>query len=152
MNDLTHKINSSGGPPLGGRVPSSSMCTRGLLLRRRGRVLPWFCHNSIKSMVDVSFDLEKYNGYWDQQGVHRADPAGSDLRQYRLNLGYGQRFSPRWQASIVVPYVWNSNTYSGFSSRTAGLGDTTMNLWYEALNDESAWKVREPQGYDPLGH
>jgi hypothetical protein len=103
-----------------------------------GLILPKF----YSSMVDVSLDLEKYNGYWDQRGVHRADPAGSDLRQYRLNLGYGQRFSPRWQASIVVPYVWNSNVYSGFSSRTAGLGDTTMNLWYEALNDESAWKVR----------
>jgi len=93
-------------------------------------------------MADVSFDIEKYSGYWDQHGIHRADPAGSDLQQYRLNLGYGQRFSPRWQANIVVPYVWNSNAYSGFSSRTDGLGDMTMNLWYEAQDDVSAWKVR----------
>jgi hypothetical protein len=93
-------------------------------------------------MVDVSFDFEKYNGYWDQRGVHRADPAGSDLQQYRLSLGYGQRFSPRWQASVSMPYVWNSNVYSGSSSKTDGLGDMTMNLWYEALDDLSAWKVR----------
>ncbi len=103
-----------------------------------GLILPKF----YSSMADVSFDIEKYSGYWDQRGIHRADPAGSDLQQYRLNLGYGQRFSPRWQASVVLPYVWNSNTYSGFSSRTDGLGDMTMNLWYEAQDDVSAWKVR----------
>jgi len=104
-----------------------------------GLILPKF----YSSMADVSVDIEKYNGYWDQRGIHRADPAGSDLQQYRLNLGYGQRFSPSWQASIVVPYVWNSNSYSGFSSRTDGLGDMAMNLWYEAQDDVSAWKVRE---------
>jgi len=59
-----------------------------------------------------------------------------------LNLGYGQRFSPRWQASVAIPYVWNDNVYSGFSSRTNGLGDMTMNLWFEALDDVTAWKVR----------
>jgi hypothetical protein len=101
-------------------------------------VLPKF----YQSMVDVSVDIEIYNGYWDQQGVHRADPPGSDLQQYRLNLGYAHRFSPRWQASVIVPYVWNSNVYSGISSRTDGLGDTTINLWYEALDDVSTWKVR----------
>ncbi len=101
-------------------------------------VLPKF----YESMIDVSVDIEKYNGYWDQRGIHRADPPGSDLRQTRLNLGYGQRFSSLWQASIVVPYVWNSNAYSDHSSHTHSLGDITMNLWYEALDDASAWKVR----------
>lgn len=101
-------------------------------------ILPKF----YSSMVDVSVDVEKYNGYWDHQGIHRADPAGSDLQQYRLNMGYGQRFSPRWQASVVAPYVWNSNMYSGLSSRTDGLGDMSMSLWYEAFDDLSAWKVR----------
>jgi len=100
-------------------------------------------------MIDVSADLEKYNGYWDQKGIHRADPPGSDLQQYRLNLGYGHRFSPRWQASIIMPYVWNSNIYSGFSSRTDGPGDMTMNLWYEALDDLSAWKVRDLKDLTP---
>src|SRR5512140_3116796 len=53
-----------------------------------------------QGMVDVSFDLEKYNGFWDQHGRYKADPAGSDLRQYRMNVGYAQRLSPRWQTSI----------------------------------------------------
>ena len=108
-------------------------------------ILPKF----FSTMVDVSADIEIYNGYWDQRGIHRADPPGSDLKQYRLNLGYGQRFSPRWQASLVVPYVWNDNTYSNFSSRTDGLGDMTMNLWYEAFDDASAWKVRSLKDMTP---
>jgi hypothetical protein len=110
-----------------------------------GLVLPKF----YSAMVDVSSDIEIYNGYWDQRGIHRADPPGSDLQQYRLNLGYGQRFSPRWQASIVVPYVWNDNAYNNFSSRTDGLGDITMNLWYEPFDDESAWKVRNLKDMTP---
>jgi len=110
-----------------------------------GFILPKF----YSSMADVSFDMEKYSGYWDQRGIHRADPPGSDLRQYRLNLGYGQRFSPRWQASVAVPYVWNKNVYPDFSSRTDGLGDMTMNLWYEALDDLSAWKVRSIKDMTP---
>jgi hypothetical protein len=101
------------------------------------------------SMVDVSIEVEKYNGYWDQRGIHRADPAGSDLQQYRLNLGYGQRFSPRWQASVGAPYVWNSNVYSGLSSQTDGLGDMSMSLWYEAIDDLSAWKVRSLKDMTP---
>ena len=95
------------------------------------------------SMLDLSFDLEKYDGFWDQHGKYTQDPPGSDLRQYRLNVGYAQRLAERWQASISVPYVWNDNTYSGLSSRTDGLGDTTLNLWYEAVDDISAWKIRE---------
>lgn len=108
-------------------------------------VLPKF----YQSMLDVSFDLEKYDGFWDQHGTYTRDPAGSDLRQYRLNLGYAQRFSPRWQASVAVPYVWNDNEYSGLTSRTDGLGDTTLNLWYEALDDVSAWKIREAKDLVP---
>jgi len=110
-----------------------------------GLIVPKF----FLDMIDVSVDYEKYNGFWDQRGIHRADPAGADLRQYRLNLGYGHRFSPRIQASLAVPYVWNNNSYSAYSSRTDGLGDMTMNLWYEALDDVSAWKVRSLKDMTP---
>jgi hypothetical protein len=108
-------------------------------------VLPKF----YQSMVDVSFDYEKYDGFWDQTGKYTLDPPGSDLRQYRLNMGYAQRFSPRWQASIAVPYVWNSNTYSGLSSQTHGLGDMVLNAWYEALDDLSSWKIRSMKDLTP---
>jgi len=102
-------------------------------------VLPKF----YQAMVDVSFDMEKYDGFWDQHGNYTADPAGSDLQQYRLNTGYARRFSTKWQASILVPSVWNVNKYSTSASRSDGLGDTTLSLWYEALDDRSAWKIRE---------
>jgi hypothetical protein len=95
-----------------------------------------------QGMIDVSFDIEKYHGYWDPEGRVTSDPSNSDLRQYRLNFGYAKRLSQRWQTSITIPYVWNDNMYSGESSHTAGPGDTTLNVWYEAVDDKSAWKVR----------
>jgi hypothetical protein len=82
-----------------------------------------------QGMIDVSFDVEKYDGFWNQNGKWTPDPSGSDLRQYRVNAGYALRLASQWQASVVVPYVWNDNTYSGLSSRTDGLGDTSLNLW-----------------------
>ena len=91
-------------------------------------VLPKFS----KSMVDIAFSVEDYNGFWDADGNYQDDPPGSDLNQYRLSLGYAHRLASRWQAAIVVPYVWNSNQYSGLSSNTKGLGDMTLGLTYEA--------------------
>ncbi len=96
-----------------------------------------------EAMIDVSVDAEIYNGYWDAQGNHHDDPQGSDLRQYRLNLGYAQRLASRWQASVILPYVWNQNQYAETSSNTEGLGDTTLNLFYEAFDGiKCVWKVR----------
>ena len=91
-------------------------------------VLPKFS----QGMVDLSFDFEKYNGLWNDQGKYIAD--SNDLRQYRLNFGYAQRLARNWQASITVPYIWNENKYSGLSSHTEGIGDTTLSLWYETFD------------------
>jgi hypothetical protein len=96
-----------------------------------------------KGMVDVSLDLEKYDGFWNQDGRYTADPPGSHIWQYRLNAGYALRLAPRWQTSIIVPYVWNENKYSGLSSRSEGLGDTTLNLWYDAVYDKTPWKIQD---------
>jgi hypothetical protein len=90
-------------------------------------------------MVDVSVDWEKYDGFWNQDGEFTPDPPKSDLNQYRLNLGYVHRLASRWQAGVLVPYVWNNNAYSGASSRSDGLGDSTLNLWYEAVDEKSVW-------------
>ena len=95
-----------------------------------------------RAMVDVSFDQEQYDGFWNQNGKYTPDPAGSDLQQYRLNVGYAARFSSQWQASVMIPYVWNDNRYSSGTTRSDGIGDTTFNLWYEAREDLSAWKIR----------
>jgi hypothetical protein len=95
------------------------------------------------SVADLSFDTELYDGFWNQDGKHISDPPKSDLKQYRLNMGYAVRFFNKWQASVNIPYVWNDNNYSGVSSHSDGLGDITTSLWYEALSDTTAWKVRE---------
>jgi hypothetical protein len=95
------------------------------------------------SVADLSFDTELYGGYWNQNRKYIADPPGSDLRQYRVNMGVGYRFDTDWQAGVSLPYVWNDNRYSGVSSQTNGLGDTTISLMYELLDDNSAWKVRD---------
>jgi len=95
-----------------------------------------------RGVVDLSFDYEKYDGFWNQYRKHIPDLEGSDLNQYRLNLGVGYRFSRRFQASLIVPYVWNKNKYSGLSSHSSGLGDSTLSLWYEPIEDASPWRVR----------
>lgn len=51
--------------------------------------------------------------------------------------------------SVIVPYIWNDNKYSGLSSHSDGLGDTSLNLWYEALEDRSSWKVRSLRDLQP---
>lgn len=108
-------------------------------------ILPKYAHG----MIDLSFDVEIYDGFWNQKGKWTPDPPGSDLRQYRVNTGYAQRLASRWQASIAIPYVWNDNIYSGLSSQTNGLGDTSLNLWYEAVDDTSAWKIRSIEDLTP---
>lgn len=99
-----------------------------------------------QSMVDVSFDSEKYDGYWSPHGEYVHEPVGY---QYRLNVGYAHRLADSWQASISAPYVWNNNQYSNGSTYSNGIGDTTVNLWYEALEDTSAWKIRSPRDLTP---
>jgi len=96
-----------------------------------------------EAMIDASVDMEFYNGYWDADGNYHEDPQGSDLRQYRLNFGYAHRLASRWQASVILPYVWNRSEYAGISSNTEGVGDTTLNLFYEAFDGiKCVWKVR----------
>ena len=96
-----------------------------------------------RSMVDFSLDFENYDGFWNSDGDYTPDPEGSDLNQYRANFGYAHRLGSRWQGSVILPYVWNSNVYTGLSSKTQGLGDTTLNLWYETFdNITCVWKVR----------
>lgn len=85
-----------------------------------------------QSMIDTSFEMEKYDGYWTNSGKYVNEQSETDLRQYRLNLGYALRLAKRWQASVAVPYVWNVNKYPNSTSRVDGLGDTMLNVWYEA--------------------
>jgi hypothetical protein len=109
-------------------------------------VLPKFS----QSMVDASVDVERYNGFWNQDGKYLHDPPDSDLTQYRLNLGYARRLASRWQASVAVPYVWNENKYSGLTSRSEGIGDTTLNLWYETFDGvKCVWKARSVEDLVP---
>ncbi|HEB94246.1 MAG TPA: hypothetical protein ENI94_12455 [Gammaproteobacteria bacterium] len=97
-----------------------------------------------RAVMNLSVDMENYNGFWNSQGDYRPDPKDSDLNQYRINLGYAHRFASRWQGSVILPYVWNNNDYTGLISNTRGLGDTTLNLWYETFDKITCvWKVRQ---------
>jgi len=93
-------------------------------------VLPKF--NS--KMIDVSVDIENYNGYWDQNGDSQKDPEGSDLKQYRLNLGGAYRISDNWQINLVLPYIWNDNRFAETSERNSNIGDVNIGLWYETFD------------------
>jgi len=101
-----------------------------------------------QGMIDLSFDIEKYNGLWNSQGTY-IDQPGYHLWQYRMNIGYARRLAAHWQTSVTVPYVWNYNGYPNSTTRSDGVGDMTLNLWYEALEDRSAWKVREMKDLVP---
>src|SRR5512145_663276 len=96
---------------------------------------------ALRGMVDMSAERERYRGFWNREGRHTPDPPGSDLNQYRVNVSYAHRLAASWQAGITVPYVWNANSYSGISSRTDGFGDSTLSLWYEAVDERSVWKA-----------
>lgn len=112
-------------------------------------ILPKFS----KAMLDMSMDVEYYNGFWNDVGDHVPDPPGSDLRQYRLHLGYAHRLASRWQASLSVPYVWNDNRYAALKSRTDGPGDSTASLWYEAFDGiQCVWRVRSLKDLMPAAY
>jgi hypothetical protein len=102
-----------------------------------------------RAVADLSLDTELYDGYWNKDGNHRPDPPNSDLKQYRLNMGLGYRLAKDWQVSASLPYVWNDNRYSGISSQTDGLGDSSFSVIYELLDDNSSWKVRDAQDLIP---
>ncbi len=97
---------------------------------------------ALRAMVDLCVDWEKYHGFWNQAGSHIPDPPGSDLNQYRVNASAAYRLASSWQAGVTVPYVWNVNKYSGLSSRTDGFGDSTVFVFYEAVDERSAWRLR----------
>jgi len=85
-------------------------------------------------MLAASVDIENYKGFWNQNGDYLKDPKGAELNQYRLNLGYAQRLGDNWQGSILLPYVWNDNQYSGVESQEHSFGDTSLNVWYETFD------------------
>ena len=141
INHLRAALVSSAALALsGGFIPTAqaaSCCGGG---SASSLVLPKFS----KAMIDVSFDYENYKGFWDNDGDWKPDPEGSDLNQYRLNLGYAHRLAPNWQASVTLPYVYNQNQYSTYERNTNGFGDGTISLWYEAFEKITCvWDVKK---------
>lgn len=97
-----------------------------------------------KQMVDLSYSMESYDGYWDQDGNVQKDPPQSELSQNRLQLGFAQRWSSRWQSSISLPFVWTDNQYAGLHSKSEGLGDSQIGLSYEAFDGiQCVFEVRD---------
>ena len=48
----------------------------------------------------------------------------------------------------MAPFVWNDNKYSGIESSSSGLGDISLNLWYETFDNIMC--VYEVQGIKDL--
>lgn len=103
-----------------------------------------------KHLFDVSVDIEDYSGFWNQNGDHVDDPQGTDLSQYRLNMGYATRLGDNWQASIILPYLVNDSSYSGISAQNNAFGDTTVSLWYETFDQVTCvWRVNTIEDLRP---
>ena len=101
-------------------------------------------------MFDIALSHEAYDGYWNSSGKHQDDPIGSELNQYRSNLGIAYRLADRWQTSLQIPYVWNQNTYTGTKSSVDDIGDTTLGIWYETFDDiKCVWKVVDWESLTP---
>jgi len=103
-----------------------------------------------ESMVGIDLAYESYNGFWDNDGIWREDPPGSDLNQTRISLGAAKRINDNWQTAISVPFVWNDNQYAQNSFNTSGVGDSTVSLWYEAFDDITCtWVLDTLEDYKP---
>jgi hypothetical protein len=93
------------------------------------------------ALLDLTLAAERYDGYWDLDGVHKPDPPGSALAQYRLLASGALRLAERWQVTGAVPLVFNDNVYGGLSSQTHGVGDAVLGLFWETLDQRSAWRL-----------
>jgi hypothetical protein len=106
-----------------------------------------------KVMAEIASDLEQYHGFWNNQGDYLANPSGSDLWQYRMNLGLAARLASRWQLGLIVPYIWNDNRYSGVTTQSNSVGDMTMNVWYESFDGVTCIsKVRNLKDLRPAAY
>lgn len=92
-------------------------------------------------LLDLALEAERYDGYWDLEGTHRADPPGSAMAQYRLSLAGALRVAERWQLEAALPLVLNDNAYGGLSSRTHGVGDAGVGVFWEPVDQRSAWRL-----------
>ena len=109
-------------------------------------VLPKFKDLSVG--IDIAY--EKYDGFWDKDGLWHQDPEGSDLNQTRLSLGIAKRLHDNWQISLSTPFVWNHNQYANNTFNTSGVGDSAITLWYEAFDDITCtWVLDEWEDYKP---
>ncbi|MBF0293415.1 MAG: hypothetical protein HQK86_14795 [Nitrospinae bacterium] len=87
------------------------------------------------AMMDVSVEMETYDGYWNGDGAYIPDPPGSSLRQYRLNLAHAWRVADNWQVGAYVPLVLNDNRYEATQSGSQGVGDAAVSFWYETFDN-----------------
>ncbi len=100
--------------------------------------------------VGVNLAYEKYDGFWDKDGLWHQDPDGSNLSQSRLGLGVAKRINDNWQVSLSMPYVWNDNQYANNTFKTSGIGDSSITVWYEAFDEITCtWVLDTLEDYKP---
>jgi len=107
----------------------------------------------MSSMWDVSMDMEIYDGYWGREGKRLPDPQGSDLKQWRLNLGHARRINDNWQVSAVLPLTANDNNYENTKTRSTGVGDASITALYEAFDTVACvWSVEKIEDLYPASY
>ncbi len=100
--------------------------------------------------VGINVAYEKYDGFWDKDGLWHQDPDGSNLSQSRLGLGVAKRINDNWQVSLSMPYVWNNNQYANNTFKTSGIGDSSITVWYEAFDQITCtWVLEDWEDYKP---
>lgn len=104
----------------------------------------------MQGVAAVTLEEERYDGFWNGQSQVTPDPAGSDLKQQRLSFAAAYRVGPNWQVSGATSWVENSNVYSGESSHTSGLGDSTFGVLYENFDNITCVnEILEPGDWMP---
>jgi len=107
----------------------------------------------MQGVAAVTIEEERYDGFWNGQSQVTPDPAGSDLKQQRLSFAGAYRIGPNWQLNGTTAWVENDNVYSGQSSHTSGIGDSSIGVLYENFDNITCVnEILEPADWLPASY
>lgn len=112
-------------------------------------ILPKFATGSLM----LSSEFENYSGFYTKESIYLQNPEKSLLYQTRINAAAAWRLLPFLQGSLVVPLVYNYNSYSQNISTSYGVGDTTLNFTGELFQDiKCVWRVKSLSDLIPAAY
>ena len=104
-------------------------------------------------MFEVGSRYEHFDGSWSPDGYYQKEVDGKDLSEVTTTLSMAKRLHDQWQVSANIPYTRHDNQYPGDSAVSAGLGDTSVSVWYEAFENVTCiyriagWQSLKPSIY-----